>query len=199
LAAAVVIGLLAKAFWPTSNNSPAQAPSDIAVKPSSGDNQAAERPKPQPSAAVTASATPASSALAVAANPATTASRPALAASKPASKVQAPTTDKARSADASAKLAKPSTSQDVKPDASLQKQEQNQQAESAKTPNPAIASSRPAAPQPVVTPSTACANKLFLAFHSCMLEQCARPGFERDPACIERLEIERKSKEQRQF
>jgi hypothetical protein len=52
--------------------------------------------------------------------------------------------------------------------------------------------------QPALSPKAACEGKVLLSYHSCMLEQCARPGHQNDPACIERLEIEQRSRN-RQF
>ena len=51
---------------------------------------------------------------------------------------------------------------------------------------------------PAGSPRAACEDRLLIGFQICMAEQCARPVFQNHPLCVERREMERRSREAQQ-
>lgn len=182
LAGLLVVGIAAKALWPSKSSSEAVPPTA---------QQPAVEPKDISSTASAPLATPAQKS-------ASAAALPAAAASKQASKIIA--TDKASSADKALKTAKPTSAPDTRSEASASKPITPPPADASKSPDqttkPAVSAAP--APAPALSPKAACEGKVLLSYHNCMLEQCARPGHQHDPACIERQEIEQRSRN-RQF
>ena len=66
-------------------------------------------------------------------------------------------------------------------------------------PSPKAPRSAPAAaaalPSAVVSPRTACEDRILLGFQSCVSEQCARPVFVQHPMCVERRGMEERRRE----
>jgi serine/threonine protein kinase len=48
------------------------------------------------------------------------------------------------------------------------------------------------------SPKAACEDRVLIGFQICMAEQCARPVFQNHPLCVERREMERRSREAQQ-
>ena len=184
LAALLITGFAVKSLLPSS---PAK---DQATLPAAASVTDTSTPSRSPSLAASGTT---SVPLAV-----TAASAPGLPASKPTAKTIA--ADKARAAETAGKSAKPANSPEAKHDTSAINPPPSAPSPAVNQPEatPKAASALAPSQTTLPSPKAACEGKILLSYHNCMLEQCARPGNQKDPACIERMEIEQRSRN-RQF
>ena len=170
----LVVGLAAKFLWPTGNASDRTVTVETSALPQQNATSSTALSQASPAPI-----------------PATVASTPIQTASKPPSKTIA--TDKARAAEAALKAFKPASAPETKSNPAAIAPDPSPAAKQPDTPPKAVTA--PATVQaPVLTPKAVCEGKILLAYHSCMMEQCVRSGFQNDPACIERFEIEQRAR-----
>lgn len=174
----LVIGFAAKLLWPTANSND----KSVTVETSSVPEKKTASPTALPKASF-------------ASNPLTVASTPLQTASRPTLKTIA--ADKARAAEIALKASKPTSGVDTKPSSTANPSVPSTEMKQPDAPTKAIAAPVPVQ-APILTPKAACEGKILLAYHSCMMEQCVRPAYQNDPACIERFEIEQRARN-RQF
>jgi serine/threonine protein kinase len=169
---------------------------------------AASAPAPAPTPAVVAPAVavtapavtaPVPAVVAAASAPTSTASSAALlmaATSKPANSAGAAASAARLTASQLAARAKPKASV---PAASTFTYASPKPAESVPARIEAKTAQVPAPVQSIaVSPKAACEDRVLIGFQICMAEQCARPVFQNHPLCVERREMERRSREAQQ-